>query len=184
MSEMSSLSDDELLMLLKQGSTDAFEIIYDRYFIRLLNTSYKRLGSEEAAREIVQDIFVQLFIKRNEIDTRNLTAYLHTLLRNRIIDCFRKHLSKKKHQHYLKHTQPAIVHELPEAVMDGKMLEEKIKNAIDQLPEKCREVFILSRLNHLSHQAIAEKLTISVSTVEKHIVKALKIMRKRLKIII
>jgi RNA polymerase sigma-70 factor (ECF subfamily) len=62
--------------------------------------------------------------------------------------------------------------------MDVKMLEQKIHAVIEQLPDKCREVFLLSRFDNLSHQAIAQKLNISVSTVEKHIVKALKIVRR------
>ena len=128
----------------------------------------------------MQDVFLQLYIKRTDIeDTIHLSGYLHTLLRNKIIDRFRQQLSHKKHHSYLTQNQPSTVVNMPEADMDVKMLEGKINDAIEQLPEKCREVFLLSRSNNLSHQAIAKKLAISVSTVEKHIVKALKIMRER-----
>ena len=173
------IDDAELFQLLKQGHPDAFDEIYDRYFMPLLNTSFKRLRSREDALEIVQDVFVQLYMKRAQIDhTYNLPGFLHTLLRNKIIDRFREQLSRQKHYNQLRLIKTTVVEEAPEAVMDGKLMEQKIQTVIERLPEKCREVFLLSRGSHLSHQAIAERLNISVSTVEKHIVKALKIVRE------
>jgi len=175
------MADAELFQFLKRGDPGAFDEIYDRYFIPLLNASFKRLRSREDALEIVQDVFVQLYMKRAQIDhTHNLPGFLHTLLRNKIIDRFREQLSRQKHYNRLQLLRTGIVDEAPEAIMDGKLLEQKIQAVIERLPEKCREVFLLSRGSHLSHQAIAEKLNISVSTVEKHIVKALKIVREHI----
>lgn len=175
-----SLSDPELFELLKKGNTHAFDAIYQRYFIPLINTAYKRLQSREDAQEIVQDLFVQLYIKRTQIERiGNLAAYLHTLLRNRIIDHFRQQLAYKKHQSKLIKMQPSVVQEAASSKVDSKLLEEKISAAIDLLPQKCREVFLLSRVEQLSHQSIAKELDISVSTVEKHIIKALKVMREK-----
>lgn len=178
--DYSSLGDIELFQLLKQDDMNAFEEVYERYFIPLLNSSFKRLRSREDALEIVQDIFVQLYLKRQQIGhTYNLPGYLQMMLKNKIIDRFREQLSRKKHYQYLQQVQPATVQETPEANMDGKLLEEKINAVIEQLPEKSREVFLLSRTNNLSHQAIAERLNISVSTVEKHIGKVLKMLRQQ-----
>ncbi|NII28116.1 RNA polymerase sigma-70 factor [Pseudoflavitalea sp. X16] len=174
-----SLTDADLFQLLKQDDMQAFEEIYERYFIRLLNSSYKRIHSREDALEMVQDIFVQLYLKRTQVGhTWNLPGYLQMMLKNKIIDRFREQLSRKRHYHYLQQAQPVAVQETPEANMDGKLLEEKIRAVIEQLPEKSREVFILSRANNLSHQAIAERMNISVSTVEKHIGKVLKMLRQ------
>jgi RNA polymerase sigma-70 factor (ECF subfamily) len=173
------LTDTELFQLLKQDDMNAFDEMYERHFISLLNAAYKRLHSREDALEIVQDLFVQLYVKRKRIEhTYNVGGYLQQMLKNRIIDRFREQLVRKKHLYQLQQMKPVTEPDAPEDNMDVKMLEQQIHAVIEQLPHKCREVFLLSRINNLSHQAIAEKLNISVSTVEKHIVKALKIVRK------
>jgi len=174
-----NLTDIGLFQLLQQDDMSAFDELYERYFIPLLNAAFKRLHSREDALEMVQDLFVQLFIKRKQIDhTYNVGGYLQTMLKYRIIDRFREQLVRKKHIYQFQQMKPDTESDTPEENMDVKLLEQKIYAVIEQLPHKCREVFLLSRFNHLSHQAIADKLNISVSTVEKHIVKALKIVRK------
>lgn len=174
-----NLTDTELFLLLKQDDQHAFDEMYDRHFIPLLNTAFKRLQSKEDALEIVQDLFVQLYFKRKQIDyTHNLGGYLHMMLKNKIIDRFREQLVRKKHIYRFHQMKLEATPDAPEDHMDVKLLEQKIYTVIEKLPDKCREVFLLSRFDNLSHQAIAEKLNISVSTVEKHIVKALKIVRK------
>lgn len=179
MRDYSSCSDSELFELLSMGKKEAFEIIYERHFVQLINKAFKRLGSKEDAREIVQEVFVQLYMKRTQIaHTDNLAGYLHTLLRNKIIDFYREQLAIKKKQYSLQQVHPVRVDEMPGAIMDGRLLEKKISNLIDALPQKCREVFLLSRNEDLSHYAISKKLNISVSTVEKHVGKALKVMRR------
>lgn len=178
--DYSSYTDADLFQLLKQDDSQAFDEIYERYFISLLNSAFRRLHSREDALEIVQDIFVQLYLKRALMEhISNLPGYLQMMLKNRVIDRFREQLSRKRHYHYLQEVLPVIVQESPEANLDGKLLEERINAVIEQLPEKSREVFLLSRTNNLSHQAIAEKLNISVSTVEKHIGKVLKLLRQQ-----
>ena len=173
-----NLTDIGLFQLLQQDDMNAFDELYERYFIPLLNAAFKRLHSREDALEMVQDLFVQLFIKRKQIEhTHNVGGYLQTMLKYRIIDRFREQMVRKKHIYQFQQMKPAES-DTPEDNMDVKMLEQKIYAVIEQLPQKCREVFLLSRFNNLSHQAIADQLNISVSTVEKHIVKALKIVRK------
>jgi len=177
--DYSNLTDTELFILLKQDDLHAFDEMYERYFIPLLNNAFKRLQSREEALEIVQDLFVQLYFKRKQIEhTHNIGGYLQMMLRNKIIDRFREQLVRKKHFYQLQQLKPETTSHAPEDNMDVKMLEQKIYAVIEQLPDKCREVFLLSRFDNLSHQAIADKLNISVSTVEKHIVKALKIVKK------
>jgi RNA polymerase sigma-70 factor (ECF subfamily) len=174
-----NLPEAELCQLLKKDDMNAFEEMYERYFILLLNIAFKRLQSREDALELVQDVFVQLYLRRNHLEhTYNIGGYLQTMLKNKIIDRFREQLVRKKHIYRLQQMKAESEPGVPEDVMDVKMLEQQINTVINQLPGKCREVFLLSRINNLSHQAIAEKLNISVSTVEKHIVKALKIVRK------
>ncbi len=175
------LADVELFELFSKGDTNAFNVIYNRYFISLVNTAFQRVGSKDEAREVVQDMFVGFYMRRFKIEhTTNLPGYLQTLLRNKIIDRYREELTRQKHHNFIKQHQGYEAAEIPELDIDKKLLESTIVNTIEQLPEKCRKVFIMSRIEYLSHQAIADKLTISVSTVEKHIMKALKIMRKQI----
>lgn len=178
----SNTTDSDLFRLLKEGDITAFETIYDRYFIRLLNTSYKLMENREDALEVVQDVFVRLYTKRANIEaTDYLFAYLQTLLKNGMIDRFRQRLLQQKQYTALKEQAQYAPHYIGEQQIDRKKLEEKIHYIIKDLPDKCREAFVLSRMQYLSHQAIAAKMSISVSTVEKHIVKALHILRKELK---
>ena len=181
MRDYTGSSDAELFNRLILGEKDVFEAIYERYFLHLINKAFKRLGCKEEAMEIVQDVFVQLYIRRTTIaHTDNLAAYLHTLLKNKIIDRFRERLASRRKQSSLELVQPSTVNERPGAAMDGRILEKKINTLIEALPHKCREVFLLSREEDLSHQAISQKLNISVSTVEKHVGKALKVMRQHI----
>ncbi|PSL48310.1 RNA polymerase sigma-70 factor (ECF subfamily) [Chitinophaga niastensis] len=177
-----SATDSDLFQLLKEEDVAAFEAIYDRYFIRLLNIAYKRMENKEDALEVVQDVFIRLYAKRAQIEnTDYLFAYLQTLLKHGMIDRFRQHLVQQKQYAAIKEqVQTHTVHAADQQI-DSKKLEEKIHYIINSLPEKCKEAFILSRMQYLSHQAIATKMSISVSTVEKHIVKALQQLRKQLK---
>ncbi len=177
------LADGMLFEMFSKGDTDAFNVIYNRYFLPLTNTAYQRVGSRDEAQEIVQDLFVAFYLKRTKIEhTTNLPGYLQTLLRNKIVDRYREQLMRQKHYDFIKQQLDSEAGEIPEINLDKKLMEATIVNTIVKLPEKCRKVFVMSRINYLSHQAIANKLTISVSTVEKHIVKALKIMRKQIEV--
>jgi len=175
-------TDAVLFELFSRGDTNAFNGIYDRYFRPLINTAYQRVGCREEAQEIVQDLFVGLYLKRKQVQhTANLSGYLHTSLRNKIIDKYREELTRQKHHDLLKQYYGSATGDMPDKEIDKKILQATIANIVRQLPEKCRQVFVMSRMEYLSHQAIAKELTISVSTVEKHIVKALKIMRTQMK---
>lgn len=180
MADYSNFTDTELFTLLANDDQKAFEAIYHRYFFDLLNTAYRRLHSKDDAIDIVQDVFTQLYRCRSSIrDYQNLPGYLHTLVRNKIIDTYRHKLYRSRQLDAANNAEENM--ELsPDHQLDRKYLETRIHQVIKSLPDKCREVFLLSRINQLSHRSISEKLNISVSTVEKHIVKALKIMREQI----
>jgi RNA polymerase sigma-70 factor (family 1) len=180
MADYSNFTDTELFTRMANDDQKAFEAIYHRHFFNLLNTAYRRLHSKDDAVEIVQDVFTQLYLSRNSIrDYQNLAGYLHTLVRNKIIDAYRHKLYRSRQLAAANEFQEKM--ELsPDHQLDGKYLETRIQQVIKSLPDKCREVFLLSRINQLSHRSISEKLNISVSTVEKHIVKAIKIMREQI----
>lgn len=170
-------SEQELLELLRVGNDKAYKELYHRYWDILLDSAFKRLGSIEQAEEIVQDIFVNLYVRRGDLHiTTSVEAYLKNALKFKIFDVFRRQVTREK---YVDHALKNLRHDTitPEEALQIKELKEKIDNVTKEIPEKCREVFLLSRVENLPHKKIAELLGISVSTVEKHISKATRILR-------
>ena len=153
----------------------AFEELFREYFPSLMAFSRRILGNEDDAREVVHQVFINLWEKRSEIDlTTSLKSYLFTSVNNRSLNVIR---DRKKFSS----------EEVPEragewdvsAEIESMELEEKIRGAIDALPEKCREIFELNRFDGLTYNEIAKQLDISVKTVENQISKALKILREK-----
>ena len=179
--DFSTYTDEQVFLLVKQGRKEAFEEIYKRFWQELLDAAYRRVKDRETAMELVQGLLVNLYLKREAIMLQgSLRSYLHTSLKNRVLNTMRAELVRHTYQqHMLKGGGPQ--HADAANGLQLKELQQKIDESCASMPEKCREVFYLSRREHLSYQHIAEQLGISVSTVEKHMVKALKILRARLK---
>lgn len=172
-------NDSELFQLFLQGSEEAFNAIYEKYALQLLDEAYKRLQSKETAKEAVQEVFINLFLKRREIRyTQNLGGYLFTALRNKTLDIIRRDLLHATHHRMLAKQQSSYFS--IEDKLWHKELEARLQRSIQSLPDRCREVFLLNRYEGLSYKSIAQKLHISVNTVEKHIVKALRILRSQI----
>ncbi len=138
------------------------------------------LNDVDTAREIVQDIFISLWNKRDTIDPdKKVKSYLYTSVRNRCLNHIRDH--KKFRSLYL---DVEIEREIPDQDPDLFSVSEtktKIEKALDKLPAKCREVFELSRFEELKYMEIADRLNISIKTVEVQVSKALRILREELK---
>lgn len=174
------LSDDELFAKMRQNDTLAFNAIYLKYWKELLDTAYRRLNSLEQAEEIVQDLFVNIYTKRSEIViTSSLRAYLHTAIKYKVLNEIRTGIVRNNYKRFSE--QSPLIYE-PDASerLNEKELENRLNHALNQLPEKCRIAFMMSREGNLSYKKIAEQLGVSVNTVEKHIGKALHIMRTNL----
>lgn len=177
MAAYSAYSDQELTALLKEGDHAAFTEIYNRFWKVLLNLAYQRLKSVEASEELVQDLFISLFQRREELELQStLAAYLKTALKYRVFNLMRSEKVAIAHQDSLgraTYNAPAT----PEEIYEHSELRNKIYKVASRMPEKCREVFLMSRFEQLSQQEIADRLDISVSTVQKHITKALSILK-------
>lgn len=176
-------ASDELLLDLIRLEDDraAFAELYSRYWKPLINMAGKRLLSMEAAEEIVQHVFVDLYLRRKDIQVPDsVEAYLRTAAKYQIYKAYR---SQQIHETYVNavmetgHLQPLR----PDTAMEAKQLRDEIYRATEKMPESCREVFVLSRFQQLSNQDIAVKLDISVAMVRKHITKAMHIMRSEFK---
>ena len=170
------LSDLDLFDLFKHNDAEAFEVVYSRMWPELLESACKKLGSRQKAEDLVQEIFVSLYSKRRGLEiTVSPRAYLSKALKYRVLNEYR---SESVRTRYLQTLFFSPVCKIDLATdFEAKELHRHIELMIEQLPDKCRQVYLLSRDIQMTNREIALELNISVSTVEKHIAKALKIIR-------
>jgi RNA polymerase sigma-70 factor (family 1) len=175
-----SYSDEELFELVKANDSAAFETLYKRYWPVLVNAAYKRLDSIQKAEDIVQTIFIDVYQRRGEIELNfSLKTYLNQALKFKVLNEYRSEAMQEKYRSsifFYESSKNVLAEEL-----EAKELCSKLYRILDQLPEKCRQVFLLSRKENKSNTDISRYLNISVSTVEKHISKALKSFKGQLR---
>ena len=133
----------------------------------------------DTAKDIVHNVFVNLWEKRDQLDaSTSFKSYLFTAVHNRSLNYIRDQKKFDKNE-FVPETNEAINYESADS-LETTELQKKINNAIDSLPEKCREIFLLNRFEELKYQEIADKLNISIKTVETQMSKALKTLREKL----
>lgn len=179
------ISNRDLLERIKQNEEAAFEKLFRTYFNRLFGFAKKILQDEGLAQDIVQEVYIKFWEKRHEIRPINLEAYLFRLVRNqcishirhlKVIDNTKRDFSAIKNSEELYRID--FVRDEPYVIIE-KELEQEIEKVINTLPDRCREVFTLSRVKGLKNREIAEELGMNVKNVEKHITKALTVFRDR-----
>lgn len=173
------LTDPELAIKIKNGNHEAFKKFFDRYNAFLLNYLMKRGTAKEAAKDLVQQAFVMIWEKRDEIDeTKSLRAFLFRIGYTRMLNLFRDHSKFDEEADPEENTS----HEEPEDE-DSKRseLNSAIEQAISAMPEKRQEVFRLCFIQEFTYKEAAQVLDVSVKTVENHMGLALKDMRESLK---
>ncbi len=169
--------EQEWLQALQEGSHAALEAIFDTYYKYLVVSTYKLIQDDDRAKDLVQDVFFTLWTKREELVIHgSLKAYLRRAVVNRAIDEIRKNKRLVWDEGDVANQQVSVSPSADQ-LLDAQDLQQTINSAIQQLPEKCRVVFGLSRFENLSHKEIAEQLGISTKTIENQITKALKIIR-------
>jgi RNA polymerase sigma-70 factor (ECF subfamily) len=175
-----TLSDRELSLLLREGDKGAYAEIYNRHKNLLQNHLYKKLGNSEEVKDVLQDLFVKLWVNKADMPlTDNLPGYLFCAARNRVFN----HLSHKKVESKYISSIHTFINEnnyTTDLLIREREFAQVIRQEIEALPSKMREVFVLSRDGHLSHEEIGKHLSISPQTVSKQISNALKILRVRL----
>ena len=158
----------------------AFEQLFRSFFPGLVLFAQKYVPDQDTAKEIAHNVFLNLWEKKEKIDTSSsLKSYLFTSVHNRCLNYIR---DQKKFDRDESHFERLDSTEFTDAsdLLEEQELEQRIYDALQALPEKCREVFTLNRFEGLKYTEIAEKLGISVKTVESQMSKALKILREKL----
>ncbi|MGS2737656.1 RNA polymerase sigma factor [Sinomicrobium sp. M5D2P17] len=170
-------SDQELLAELKKGNKSAFEEIFNRYWKRLFSYAYKIYEDEVVCEDMVQEIFIRLWERSMDLDVNNLEGYLFRAVKYKLANSIRDLKFTVQHTDAL-----SALPEIPPATrqMEYQELEREVFVLVDQLPHRCKQVFCLSRVDSLTNTEIAEKLDISVRTVETHISNALKYLKMNL----
>jgi len=166
---------------MRTGDSDAFAALYRKYWRRLFDAAYRRIMLREECEEIIQEIFTDLWTKREALlISVSLEAYLFGALRYSIYNFIR---SRKIREAYLEHLlqTPGEQSNYIEDRLHYEELALALENSIQNLPEKLRKVYQLSRKEYLTYKEIAEQENIPVDTVEKQMGRALKILRENLK---
>lgn len=172
-----NFSDQELLEELRLGNRVAFTDLFNRYWKKLLAISYTYTKDRSSAEEIVQEVFIGLWNKKDQLNIKTLEPYLATAVKFSVFKSI--HQQKRREELAILNYQTELV-ALDEEKIHAKFLQEYIDGIVEQLPEKCRLVFKYSRNDGLSIPEIAAEMDIAEKTVEAHLTKALKTIKKDL----
>lgn len=187
MAERARHENDELLLvtLLRQGNELAFQRIYNAYWEKLFQYTYNRLHVRETSEEVVQDVFLSLWAKRDSIEiTASLSAYLYTATKHRLLNEVRSVKTRKAYAADYALFMKDLRDNSNDEQQAANELEAVIKRRVSELPKQCQKVYRLSREEHIPNLNIAEKLNISTKTVENYLTQALKYIRTSLRLFI
>lgn len=176
--------ESELLRKIAQGNELAFTQIYRQYWKLLFSVAANKLNNLAEAEEVVQDVFADLWKRREEINIRqSLKSYLAAAVKFQVYSLLHKKYRQRQHEQTMQqHTSTSSYSvNAVEEQYDLRMLQAKLQQTTAQLPERCRLVYELSRETGLSNKEIAKSLNISEKTVENQMTKALKHLRTSLK---
>ena len=164
-----------LLQSIQSEDRSAYETLYKKYHLILFEQAYRILRDRESSMDIVQEIFVWLWTNREFLEIKSLKPYLIAAVRFQVANFIRRN---KVRENYLINFEKVNANN-PLIAMPSEISELKdlIQDLTNLLPDRCKEVFVLSRQKHLSNKEIALKLGISEKTVEMHITVALKKLR-------
>ncbi|WP_090609392.1 RNA polymerase sigma-70 factor [Parapedobacter koreensis] len=172
--------DSRLLIALQNGDTDAFDSIYHRMAGKLLQYIHSRIHNKEYSEEMVQEIFVSLWVRRQEIDIHSsIDAYLYAAAKYQLLSYIRAENVRHK---YAEHFAifASMQSENTEELINLTDLKTAIEEHVSQLPPKCQQVFRLSRYSGKTIPEIAQEMSISTRTVENYITQALRHLRQAL----
>lgn len=158
----------------------AFQKIYDAFCKPLYRFALSYMNDSFEAEEIVQDVFLRLWEKRDEVDEqKSLKSFLYRITVNKIFNVLKHRIVKRKYdQHLLNIDQ--VTDETPESSIQFQELNKKLEHLLTKLPDQQRSIFILSRWQGLSNAEIAQNLNLSARTVENQIYRAAKFIKLHL----
>ncbi len=172
------LTEKELVELVKYGDKIAFEQLYHNYKDRIYGNLYKMVKSGEIAEEILQDLFVKIWIGRETLDTeKSFRSYLFKVSENLVYDFFRKAALNKKMESYLVSVAVPAASSVEQHInyKEGNYI---LTKAIESLPPRRKQIYILCKIEGKTYGEVSRLLGVSISTINEHIVKATRVVRK------
>lgn len=172
------ISDNEVIRRIREGDIHQFETLFRSSYISLVRYAGSIIKDHESSEEIVQDLFFTLWQNRTNLNIQSsLNGYLFRSVHNRCLHFIEHRKVVAKHSTEIG-LEPEESPQSPDEIMNYKELQEKVARIIERLPEKCGKIFCMSRFEGLKYTEIAEKLSVSVKTVEANMGRALKEFRK------
>lgn len=173
------IADENIVQALRDSPETALKWMYDEYYSYVCSIVYRMINDSAKAEDIAQDVFFEIWKKRETIE---INTFFKAYLRRAAVNKTLNHIRSKKMDFEQEENAVDIDdgQHSSHQNMEANEMQKRINDSIDQLPEKCRIVFAMSRYENLSYQEISDKLEISRKTVENQISKALKFLRSKL----
>jgi len=169
---------DDIRARVALGDQHAFALFFNYHWPQVYGTGLRLTKSPEKAQDLAQDIFIKLWENRHKLnEVKEEDAYIFILSRNVILDFLRKKVFDTENiEALIDYFEDSTIS--PQEKLEYNELENTLKSAIDQLPGKVKDVFVLSRVEGLTHEQIAKQLNISVVSSKTYVVRALQDIRK------
>lgn len=164
-------------MVRTSKSTDWFKQIFEEHYEFIRNYIYYLSGDMDIAEDLVQDVFMKVWERRESINDQTLKPLLYKISRNLYFNLYKRNSLDIR---FLNTIENRAEQESPEFLMEMNEFNDKLQKAISGLPEHCRTIFLMSRIDEMKYHEIADSLKISVKAVEKQISKALRLLRENI----
>ncbi|PKP44218.1 MAG: RNA polymerase sigma-70 factor [Bacteroidetes bacterium HGW-Bacteroidetes-12] len=166
---------------IQKGDIGEFEKLFRNLYSPLCHYAFRFIKDMDSAEDIVQDLFYNYWKNREKLEiTTSLKSYLYQAVRNKCIKTINHQQVKEKYNNVLR-LQGQDYDDYSSSNIETEELNQIIESTIDELPDRCKEIFVLSRYEGMKYHEIAQRLSISVKTVEANMGKALKMFRLNLK---
>jgi RNA polymerase sigma-70 factor (family 1) len=174
------IRDTDIIRRIRQGDKGQFESLFRSSYASLVRYAKRIIKDHDTAEEIVQDFFVRFWQEKEKITIESsLNGYLFRAIHNRCLHWIDHNKVVEKHKQEMS-LKESVNNETPADIIQAKELQQKIATVLERLPERCSRIFCMNRFEGLKYSEIAEKLSVSVKTVEANMGKALKEFRKAL----
>jgi len=173
--------DIQLFSDLQANDPKAMDEIYEAWWEKLFDFAYGKVGDEDVARDVVQEVLIYLWENRQQLNVEtSLSAYLHQAVKYRILNYYKANSIRQSHQEHLIRLADSALELQAESIMMYKEMQGEIDQAVKELPEKMQVVFRMSKISGKSNPEIAAELGISLQTVKNQLSSAVKILKKSL----
>ena len=174
------IRDTEIIVRIRKGDVGQFELLFRSSYVSLVRYAKTLIKDHDTAEEIVQDLFFRLWQDKEKLNIESsLNGYLFRSVHNKCLHYIEHNRVVERHAEDILNRQ-AEIQESPSDILNYKELQEKVARILERLPERCGKIFTMSRFEGLKYNEIAEKLSVSVKTVEANMGRALKEFRKEL----